>query len=240
MMVNNQQPRKIAIFVEGKTELKFVEKLLQEILTENQYSIQTQEMRGSKGLIKINVINHGLFPTSIKCFILITDCGSDTTVKSYILEQRQSLINNGYSTIIGLLDLYPKRKTDLNDFKFRLNFKVPQIPIPISFVISVMEVEAWFIGEFTHFERIDIRLTQQFIKEKLNIDISTLIPEDIPQPAQLLNQIYQLVSKGYTKKGKQIQNTVGSLDYAQIFFSLPDRISSLNDFIELINTQIIL
>lgn len=109
-MLNNQPLKKIAIFVEGKTELKFVERLLKEILTENKYSIQTQQMRGSKSLIKINVLNLGVLSDTTKCFILITDCGSDTTVKSYILEQRTSLIKSGYSSIIGLIDLYPKVK----------------------------------------------------------------------------------------------------------------------------------
>ncbi len=239
-MAQNSNPiRKVAIFVEGKTELKFVEKLLKEILSENQYAIQTREMRGTKDFIKINVLNQGVLSDSIKCFVLITDCGSDSTVKSYILEQRQSLINNGYSTIIGLIDLYPKNKTDLFHYRYGLNFKVPQLPIPISFVISIMEIEAWFISEYSHFEKIDSRLTPEFIRNELSIDITSLVTEDILHPAQLLNDIYQLVSKGYAKRAKQIQKTVDNLDYAEIYFSMPSKIESLNEFVELINTNII-
>lgn len=127
-------------------------------------------------------------------------------------------------------------------FEFRkgLKNKVPQLPIPIDFVISVLEIEAWFIAEFSHFEKIDSRLTAKFIKEKLGIDITSLISEDIIQPAKMLNTIYQLVGKGYSKRAKQIQNTVEKLDYAEIYFSMPNRIESLNELVTFINTDVIL
>lgn len=237
----NNSIKKIAFFVEGATELIFIEKLLKEVLATDTYIIEKREMRGGskKNIITINVLNTAVAKETTKCYILITDCGGDSTVKSYVLDQRASLIKSGYTLIVGLLDLFPKNKADLHKFQYGLYYQVPQKELPICFVISVMEVEAWFIAEKSHFLKVDNKLTVQWINSQLNIDLDNIVFEDIPKPAETLNSIYKLVGKGYSKKSKKVQITVDRLDYSELYFNLKNIVSSLNDLITIIDDNLL-
>lgn len=232
--------KKIAFFVEGATELAFLERLLKEILTANKFAIETRTMRGgSKRILEIVSKNKPSIHDEIETFILITDCGSDSTVKSYILEQRDSLIKAGYIAIIGLLDLYPKLASELHAFNKGLLWKVPQKPIPIEFVISVMEIEAWFIAEKNHFLKKNQQLTEEFILERMGFDLSTVNIENITEPSKTLNSIYSLVASSYKKNAKHLQKVINELDYANIYFELPKTVKSLEKLINLIENYVV-
>lgn len=232
--------KKVAFFVEGATEMIFLEKLLNEILTKNKFTVEKREMRGGgKQIVSINTIKTGEITEATECYILITDCGSDSTVKSYILEQRTSLSNSGYTVLIGLLDLYPREKKDFYKFEQGLKYQLGRNPVPVEFVISIMEIEAWFIAEKTHFQRIHNKLTASFIYRSLGLDLVTTVSEDIPNPAAALNEIYKLVGFSYGKKAKQVQRTVNKLDYADLYLTLPNSIKSLESLIDKIQLHIL-
>ena len=40
-------------------------------------------------------------------YVLVYDCGGETNVKGYLMAQRDKLISNGYTMILGLRDVYP-------------------------------------------------------------------------------------------------------------------------------------
>ena len=230
---------KVAFFVEGQTELIFVEKLLKEYFGEKNLAIETQRMRGgSNSPITITRLSASNSSDETKYFVLITDCGGDTTVKSYVLDQRDSLIRANYSAIIGLLDLYPRTQEEFHKYHYGLYFRVAQNPIPIDFAISVMEIESWFIGEYSHFPKIDDQLTIELINQNLGIDVTTMNYEIIDKPSETLNEIYKLVNKSYSKNKDKAERTVNCLDYSRVYFELPDQISSLKNFIELVKERI--
>ena len=232
--------KKVAFFVEGSTELTFLVRLLQNILTENQFVIEMRSMRGSgRDITSLNINRIGVIDENKRVFILVTDCGSDSTVKSYLLEERESLIKSGYSVLIGLQDLYPLAKDEYRRLRDGLYYKAPQVPIRVEFVIAVMEVEAWFIAEKSHFLRRDRRLTNEFIFENLNLDLSTVPAEDILRPAETLRSIYQLVGGGYSKRSKQVERIINDLDYAELYFNLSQTIPSLENMIGLINQYVV-
>lgn len=233
--------KKIAVFVEGLTEQLFVTKLFEEILTKSKLAVVTKKITGggrSNAKINISTLEAEIPNDTTEYYILIVDCSGDSKVKSYILDQRESLIKSGYSSILGFLDLYPKPKSDLHKSYYGLFFKVPQTLIPIEFVISVMEIEAWFIGESSHFEKIDVRLTEQYIQQNIGYNPANVNVENIAHPAEDMDKIFQLVGRRYLKKKTSLQNTINTIDFGEIYLELPAKISSLNTFISIINKLI--
>lgn len=236
---DNQDLKRIAIFVEGQTEQMFVTKLFEEVLAKEKLAICNTKMTGgNKSPISISTIRAEVPNESTKYYILIVDCSGDSTVKTYSLDQRNSLIKKGYLVIVGLLDLYPKVKTDLHAFKYGLHFKVPQTPIETKFVVSVEEIEAWFLAEISHFINIDNSLDETALTSVLGYNPGTINIEDVNNPASELHKVYASVGKQYQKKRDEVQETVDALDYGEMYFSLPEDIDSLKEFIELVNKYI--
>ena len=103
-----------------------------------------------------------------------------------------------------------------------------------------METEAWFIGDFSHFEKIDGNLTPEFILDQTGIDVKSInVESEIDAPASQLNAFYELVGKNYEKNLTSLSRTVKSLDYPYMFFELPSRVSKLKELIDLVEKFIV-
>jgi len=231
--------RKLAIFVEGQTEQIFVEKLIREVVGNHQLTIKVERVRNKKGdVVTLTKIHAKSNVDSSKFYVLIRDCSSDTKVKSYIKESLPSLRRESYDLIIGLRDVFPSKHSDIPKLKKYLNYGLPTSSIPISIILAIMEVEAWFIAEPTHYERIDPKLTLKRIKSSRGFDPSTIDVERINHPSKELDEIYKIVGRRYKKHRASVQRTVRALDYAEIYLNLSSRIPSLSDFITSVNSFI--
>ena len=73
------------------------------------------------------------------------------------------------------------------------------LPIPFSIIIAVNETECWFLSECNHFGCIDIRLTEEFISNKVGFNPFTDDMTQHPHPSEALKDIYQKVGKTYKK-----------------------------------------
>ncbi|NPD47599.1 DUF4276 family protein [Lentimicrobium sp. S6] len=224
---------KIAFFVEGLTEQEFVKKLLAEVFGEKDIMFEIKAIMGSpKTKITLTSIESPIIDGEKRYYILIYNCGGDSSIKSYILDQRNGLIKSGYSKIIGLRDVYPDvERQNTHRLLTGLNYKLPQKDIPISFVLSIMEIESWFIAEENHFQNIDAGLTPVFIETHFGFNPSTYNTELIDEPAKMLNDVYQLVGKSYRKKNASITRTINAMDYHNIYFNTHNRISSIGQLI---------
>lgn len=223
---------RLAFFVEGLTEKEFLKRLIREIFGIKRVAIEERDITGGKKHpVSISKIESETLEIGVKYYILIYDCGGDGKIKSYILDQRESLINSGYKKIIGLRDVYPIAREEIHKLIYGLNFKVPQKDIVIKFVLSTMELEAFFLAEESHFLKIDDNLSIDRINEVFGFDPSSSNPELIDNPATLLNEIYSLEGKKYLKKKSSILKTVESLDYANMYFIVRNRVNSLNQLI---------
>jgi hypothetical protein len=56
--------------------------------------------------------------------------------------------------------------------------------IPVDFVLAVMEIEAWFLAETTHYARIDPAITMAAIKSTLGFDPENDDLQRRPSPAE--------------------------------------------------------
>lgn len=224
---------KIAFFVEGYTEQEFLKRLLEEIFGQKKVAIEVKSARGgSRVAVSYTTIKSAIATDETKYFVLIYNCNGDSGVKSYILEQRESLISAGYSKVIGLRDVYPDvERKDIYKLWYGLNLRVPQKPVPISFVLSVMETESWFLAEDTHYERINHQLTVDFIKSNCNFNPLAISSENVDQAAELLKNIYQSVGMTYKKEEFYIDRTINALDFSNMYFTVRNRNVSLDNII---------
>lgn len=219
---------KLAIFVEGYTEAAFVKKLIEEIAGQNNVRIDRQEVRGGrKATLSIKTIEASRVNATQKYFVLIVDCGSDESVQARILDQHQSLSSSGYSCIVGIRDVRPRYTfAQIPNLEIVLQRFVNKSLIPVKFILAVMETEAWFLAESTHFSRIDPSITVQSIKASLGFDPENDPLEQRTDPAKDLDACYRLGGKSYSKRHVDI--TVNALDYANLYLELRKKIHYLN------------
>lgn len=228
--------KRLAIFVEGQTEQLFVTKLLKEIAGENHINIIQEKYISNGGVRSITLIDAVSATNEKKYYVIIRDCGGDSRVKSDIVDGCEKLYQKGYGEIIGLLDVYPKDREDIPKYETGLKFGVPTKYLPISIYLAVMEIEAWFMGEATHFEKIHPALTKELIFDTFGFDPFLENMEMRDHPANDLNKIYKLVGLAYTKKKKNTQRTVDSIDYERLYIDGKIKMESLGKFIEHIDS----
>ncbi len=223
---------KLVVFVEGYTEVVFVEKLIEEIAGKNNVLIEHREIRGGSTARRTFARVRAAQPaTGQKYFVMIVDCGGDRLVKERILEEHENLTKSGYSKIIGLRDVRP-------DFTFaevpKLEAGLPKFIktslAPVEIFLAVMEIEAWFLAEATHFPRIDPAITVAAIKAALGFDPENDPMDQRPAPADDLGACYGLAGKSYQKHAAK--DTVEALAFELIYFKLLKKFVHLERFIE--------
>ena len=89
----------------------------------------------------------------------------------------------------------------------------------VLFVLGVMEIEAWFLAEHTHFQRIHPDLEPNRINAKLGFNPSSDDMQMRTHPTEDLRNIYALENLAYNKTRNKVQRTIEVLDYADIYLS---------------------
>jgi hypothetical protein len=102
-----------------------------------------------------------------------------------------------------------------------------------------MEIEAWFLAEENHYSKINALLKPEYIALNAGFDPTAENTEKFDEPANKLNEVYKLVGEEYKKENNVISRTINSIDFANIYFDVHERISSLKELIDEINSEII-
>ena len=220
--------KKLAIFVEGKTEQIFVKKLLTEIAGKLHIFIEIKSRENSNSA---KVIMKDSVTSATKFYVLLYNSCNDETVVSDMRELYNSLSIEGYERIIGLRDVYPIPIAEKSKLQRRLNYSLPKGSIPINVVLAVMEIEAWFLAEYNHFIKIDASLTPDRIEELFGFNPQTDNMEERLKPSSDMKQIYNHLGKGYDKSEKQLNRLASNLDYEFIYIKLAKSVPSLGQFI---------
>lgn len=232
---------KFAIFVEGQTELITVREFL---LREFSYVISIE----CRTLFKAGELKKTKYDFSNPeaCIhFQIVNVGNDNAVLSRILKRAEQMWMAGFERIIGLRDMYsnayreesPSRIDESLNQKFidganNVLRKNTQFPGRIVMCFAIMEVEAWFLGMYEVFQRIDNRLSHEYIKQKLGIDLEQTDPEvEFFHPAVQMEEIYRLANIRYDKHEGDIEAIASVLeknDYANLLMA--DKCHSFNNF----------
>jgi hypothetical protein len=226
--------KKLAVFVEGRTEQLFVEKLLEEAAGKKQICIvKRQAFGGQNSKRSLKTLQATVSNPNHRYFAQIVDCGTDNRVKSDVVDHYDGLVAAGFQTILAIRDVFPEFKhAEIGALRTGLYYRVKTKPIEPLFILGVMEIEAWFIAEHTHFQKIHPNLTVDLIKRSLGFDPRTDDIELRPNPALDLDSIYRLVGMAYKKNMKAIQRTVDILDYERIYLDLPSKFPDLKLLID--------
>lgn len=221
--------KKIAIFVEGQTELHFVHRLVTEIAGHGVVRVELWTHRGG-AFSKIR--SEGAPEDIADVFVMLVNCGGDEGVKSSILERRELLAAKDFKTIMGLRDLFPitPDKRERLEAGLASGLEFPGLTIKI--FLAVAEVEAWFLSESTHYERLDPALTLNRIRAETGFDPENpTIEADVPHPTTTLKKIYAIVDKRYRKREAETHSLVSHLDFDEIYTTVRARSRSLDSFI---------
>lgn len=221
---------KMAIFVEGYTEVVFVDRLIQEIANENAVRIEWRLISGGATCPRTSRQLKAAQPsTGQEHFVLIYDCGGDDAVKTRMIMEYPNLVNAGYSKIVCIRDVYPKYTyAEVATLKAFLPKHVKTKPIVVDFILSIMEIEAWFLAEHGHYAKIDPALTALAVRERLGFDPVNDDMQLRPKPAEDLSNCYALAGKTYVKGNAK--TTVEALDYVHIYAGLVDKFPYLKEF----------
>lgn len=223
---------KIAIFVEGLTELEFVRSFLISLYGSKGFHLQVKKQHGGKLILVVDDPAPGTTD-----FVLLVNCQTDNQVKSQIRDQYPTLASAGYNCIIGLRDIYPDQHNTLPRYKAALFAGLPTGNVPIFMHLSVLEIEAWFLDELTHFQRIDPALTPTSISAA-GYDLVNIKGEQWPHPADTLDNIYRLAGKRYRKKTRHIQRTINALSPEEMYVNVALRSPHFSDFLTSLESAI--
>ena len=229
--------RKIAFFTEGQTGQVFVEKLLIEIAGNRDIHIDSVRVIGGR---KFPRILYSLTPrtdnTHHEYHALIVDCGGDERVASEVRDQYASLMTAGYTALVAIRDVAPDFTwADIPRLRAGITRSLPAAPVQPLLVLATMEVEAWFIGEHTHFPRLNTNLTTQLIQRNLGLNLLTDDIEQLVRPADDLHRMYQLVGLSYLKSRPEVERTVNVLDYDRVQDTLPHRTPSFAPLLQAVS-----
>jgi len=221
--------KKIAIFVEGVTERELVIEILNKILQGRNLHIQLAEQFANK------IVLTGTGPDGDEeVFVLLVNCCGDEQVKTQIRDNFTSLVNAGYTEILGLRDVFPYTAAELQKVAEALSVGLPVAPFSPSLHLAVMEVESWFLDEVAHFERIHMDLTEAKLVAH-GYDLRTNMGETWPNPALTLHQIYSICGRAYLTQGRKtlrrIRRTLRALDMDRLLNGAAARNTSLSNFL---------
>ncbi|MDQ6975913.1 MAG: DUF4276 family protein [Mariprofundaceae bacterium] len=228
--------RKLAVFVEGLTEQEFTIRLLTELASN--YLIEFKIHKQHRGHLIYSELRSTMQTGSPSVQVLIANCCNDEQVKSQIIDQYASLTAAGYDLIIGLRDVYPLTHNDINKLTKHLLTGIPNGNVPVHLHLAILEIEAWFIEESSHFSRIDKNITTSQLAS-VGIDSKSLALS-LKHPAKTLDLVYQSVGKRYNKNKRQIQRTIDALSYEELYVNTRHKAPSLDGFIKSLEEGLIL
>jgi len=207
---------KTAIFVEGQTELIIVREFLLKWF-DYKVSLNCYNLFNKNALSETDYN----FPNpSATQFYMIINVGNDKAVLSRLLEREANLFKQGYSKIIALRDMYSNEyrkvvkdrtiKPTVNEkFIDLTNEEIKQrasSPNNIHFHFAIMEIEAWLWGLTKVFQKIDSRLTIDFIKTKTGYHLDDDPETTLFQPSRPLAELLQSINKSYNKSKGDVSN----------------------------------
>lgn len=222
--------RKVAIFVEGLTEQELIVGLVSALVGRRGVNVDLGRQWKNKVLVQPSTI-----VPAHEFSVLVIDCANDEQVKTQIREQYPTLVASGYTAIIGLRDVYPLPRTAIGLLQADLSKGLPTGLVSPQMHLAVMEVEAWFLAESTHFARLHETLSVPFIVAA-GIDIVSTQGDAWNHPTAVLDSIYKLAGFSYVdsrghKSGKRVQRTMRALSLDELYVTVRQSIPAFHAFV---------
>nr|VFK11851.1 MAG: hypothetical protein BECKLPF1236B_GA0070989_102610 [Candidatus Kentron sp. LPFa] len=240
--MNQSGTHKLALFVEGQTEQIFVEKLIRFLGKGASVAIQVERMKGSKR--PNDHIEGFITPVDEKrarvgwISAAHPPGGGDWWMRFAYppYGPYDRLISEGFHHIIGIRDVYPHHRKDIDQIRKGFQFGLRTDPIAPALILAIMEIEAWLLSEYSHFPRIHPGLTPQRIRQAFGFDPAADDMRLRDHPAKDLEAIYFLETITYDKSRQAAERTINNLDFSRIRDEVAARFGDLRRLVELIRT----
>lgn len=214
--------RKLAVFVEGQTELIFVREFLKQwynydatVVGFNCYNLLANEFCDAE-------YKYG--SDNSENYFFLVNVGNDGSVLSSIIGRMRFLQNKGFQLVVGLRDMYSKQyikdagKHEIVDAVTQQHMESVNAVLQgygvgafVDFHFAIMEVEAWFLGMSSFMEKVDERLTTEYVRQNVGISLEDDPEKSIFHPAAELGRIYSSVGKQYDKHQSDIASIMSKL-----------------------------
>ncbi len=234
--------RKVVIFTEGQSEQIFIRHLLLQTMDCSKVSFRCLRLYAGREIpAKFDYLN-----PNAEINFLIVNVGQDEKVLSIIKEREANLIRKGFERIIGLRDMYSEEyskrsPSEINNSITRLfidgwNSTIQKMsnPSKIRMHIAIMELEAWFLGIYDIFKRINSILSVEYIENELGFNLADIDPQtEFFKPAEEVNRIFQLVGLQYKKKEHDVESICSKINTDDLCNAFKNgRCSRFKDFYE--------
>lgn len=233
--------KKIAVFVEGQTELIVVREFLLRKFTW-EVNLLCLELYSQT----LRKVPYEYESPQAKFFYQIVNIGNDKRVLSAILEREKSLWDAGFVKLIGLRDMYsqeyrervkPNRiiNAELNEQFIAEALKVvdgAKSPDKIHVCFSVMEIESWFLGMHKFLERTNPNYNPENISNAIGHKLEDIDPEiTFFHASDVLDQVFSIDGNRYKKHESDVEAILKQLQ-AEDFQELYDspKCNSFNKF----------
>lgn len=214
--------RKLAVFVEGQTELIFVREFLKQwynydanMVGFDCYKLLANEFCDAE-------YRYG--NEESENYFFIVNVGNDGSVLSSIKKRMVFLKNKGFQIIVGLRDMYSSQyiadagKREINDSVCQQHIESVNEVLQgiengtfVDFHFAIMEVEAWFLGMAGFLEKVDGMLTLDYVQKQTGLNLEDDPEKSVFHPAAELGKIYSLVGKQYDKHQSDISSIMAKL-----------------------------
>jgi hypothetical protein len=198
--------KRVAVFVEGQTELIFIERLIGEYFGYHQVAFEKELERAGQ----IVALKGGYEPDQSEYFFLLVNCEGDGRVVSAIRDRAERLLAADYDVVIGIRDLHPLRR----DQEASLIAGATQVlgaigDLDCRIVVAVMEIEAWFLLDPKLPLAISGDLTPVKVIELSGHDLQQCDVSAVDHPAGVVSKMYVVAGGRYRKK---LADTHGIVD----------------------------
>ena len=232
--------KKVAIFTEGQSEQIFVRHFLEEKIGWEKISFRCIRLHANA----LHDVPFSYCSPNADVYFLLVNVGNDEKVLSAIKEREKDLFRRGYEKIIALRDMYSESYcrrsarlisdsvTEMFLNHWRSTVQTMSEPSKISLQVAIMELEAWFLGMYCIFERVDSSLSVDYIESELGFNLRSVDPQrEFFHPADTLNSIFRLIGLQYGKSKDEVESIcsrIRSTDYCTAFED--GRCSSFEEF----------
>jgi len=214
--------KRIAIFVEGQAEQIFIRDLLLKIFDCSKLSFTCVKLYA--GQMQQVPYSYNVGQSHVRIHFLIVDAANDRKVLSAIKEREKYLFREGYSNVFGLRDMYSddyyKYSTTINDDVIdrfidgaSQTISLMSRPEKIHLHFAIMELEAWFIGMYNLFCKINSALNVNYIEHKTGYNLAEIDPQrEFYKPSDELDRILRLVGMQYVKHSHDVNSISSQID----------------------------
>lgn len=216
---------KVAVFVEGQSELIFLRNILFHLIDPSKFSFRCLRLHAERE----HDVEYTYTSPRAEVYFQIINVGNDEKVLSAIKDRVPFLFNKGFSKIIGLRDLLSKTYRGENGGKINEGLNQKYIDKAQGIVatltdahrihlhFSIMELEAWWLSMYNLLAKINNVLTVDFINRNLGYDLSQIDPQtQFLHPSVELDKILKFAGLSYNKSFSEVENITSKIEPTDI------------------------